>query len=345
MTAADDIKRCIAQLGARADLTRANARTLFYAVMSGAATDAQIGAILLGLKVKGETVDEVTGAAEAMRSLATTVAVKVPYLVDTCGTGGSGSAKLFNISTAAAFVAAAAGAHVAKHGNRGMTSRSGSADVLEAAGVQLELTPEQIGRCIRDVGVGFMFAPAHHGAMKYAAAARRELGVRTILNVLGPLTNPAGAPTQVVGVAAAEWQDRLVHVLHALGSRHVLLVHADGLDELSIAGPTRIVELKNGAISRYTVAPEDFGIERVALDALHADSPLASLALVNQALGEPDSAASQIVALNAGAAIYVSGVATTFANGVSMAQDAISAGLAKERLAELVRITSLMGEG
>jgi anthranilate phosphoribosyltransferase len=345
VTAADDIKRCIARLGAREDLTRADARTLFHAVMSGAATDAQIGAILLGMKVKGETVDEVTGAALAMRGLATKVAVQVPYLVDTCGTGGSGSAKLFNISTAAAFAAAAAGAHVAKHGNRGMTSRSGSADVLEAAGVQLELTPEQIGRCIRDVGVGFMFAPAHHSAMKHAAAARRELGVRTIFNVLGPLTNPAGAPTQVVGVAAAEWQDRLAYVLQALGSRHVLLVHADGLDELTIAGATQIVELKNGAISRYAVAPEDFGIERSALDALRADSPAASLALVNQSLDEPDSAAAQIVALNAGAAIYVSGVATTFANGVIMAQDAISAGLAKERLAELVRITSLMGEG
>jgi anthranilate phosphoribosyltransferase len=345
VTAADDIKRCIAQLGARQDLSRTEAQTLFHAIMSGAATDAQIGAILLGIKVKGETVDEVTGAALAMRGLSTKVDVNVPYLVDTCGTGGSGNAKLFNISTAAAFVAAAAGAHVAKHGNRGMTSRSGSADVLEAAGVQLALPPEQIGRCIRDVGVGFMFAPAHHGAMKYAAAARRELGVRTIFNVLGPLTNPAGAPAQVVGVAAAEWLDRLAHVLQALGSRHVLLVHADGLDELSIAGATQIVELKKGAITRYAVTPEDFGLDRLPLDALHADSPAASLTLVHQSLDEPDSAAAQIVALNAGAAIYVSGVATTFANGVSMAQDAISAGLAKERLAELVRITSLMGEG
>jgi anthranilate phosphoribosyltransferase len=181
--------------------------------------------------------------------------------------------------------------------------------------------------------------------MKYAAAARRELGIRTIFNVLGPLTNPAGAQAQVVGVAAAEWQDRLADVLQALGSRHVLLVHAGGLDELSIAGATQIVELKKGAITRYSVTPEDFGIDRVSLDSLRADSPAASLALVNQSLDEPDSAAAQIVALNAGAAIYVSGVATTFANGVTMAQDAISAGLAKERLAELVRITSLMGEG
>src|SRR5262245_12909099 len=285
MTAADDIKRSIAQLGSGQNLTRTEAQTLFHAIMSGAATDAQIGAVLLGLKVKGETVDEVTGAALAMRDLSTKVEVSVPYLVDTCGTGGSGAAKLFNISTAAAFVAAAAGGHVAKHGNRGMTSRSGSADVLEAAGVQLDLEPDQIGRCIRDVGIGFMFAPAHHGAMKHAAAARVELGVRTIFNVLGPLTNPAGAPAQLVGVAAAEWQDRLAHVLQALGSRHVLLVHADGLDELSIAGESRVVELKKGEIKRYAVVPEDFGLDRTPLDALRADSPASSLALVNQSLG------------------------------------------------------------
>lgn len=345
MTAADAIKGCIARLGERSDLTRADARALFHAIMSGAATDAQIGAVLLGMKVKGETVDEVAGAVDAMRELSTKVIVDVPHLVDTCGTGGSGSAKLFNVSTAAAFVAAAAGAHVAKHGNRGVTSRSGSADVLEAAGVRIDLTPEQISRCIRDVGVGFMLAPAHHGAMKHAATARRDLGTRTILNVLGPLTNPASAPSQVIGVAAAEWLERLALVLQALGSRHVLLVHADGLDELSIAGSTQVVELKRGTISRYTVAPDDFGIDRTPLDGLRADSPAASLALVNQALDEPDSAAAQIVALNAGAAIYVSGVATSFANGVSMAQDAIAAGLAKERLAELARITSLMREG
>jgi anthranilate phosphoribosyltransferase len=345
MTASDDIKRVIAQLGQRENLSRDDAHALFHAIMTGAATEAQIGAVLLGLKIKGETVEEITGAALAMRSLSTKVDVTVPYLVDTCGTGGSGSAKLFNISTAAAFVAAAAGAHVAKHGNRGMTSKSGSADVLEAAGAALDLTPEQIGRCIRDVGVGFMFAPAHHSAMKHAAAARRELGTRTILNVLGPLTNPASAPSQVVGVADPEWQERLAGVLHALGSRHVLLVHSDGLDELSIAGPSQVVELNNGKISRYTVAPADFGIVPTPLDSLRADSPAASLALVNQSLGEPDSAAARIVALNAGAAIYAAGVATTFANGVSMAQDAIWAGLAKERFAELVRITSLMAEG
>jgi anthranilate phosphoribosyltransferase len=345
MTSSDQIKPYIAQLGERRDFSRDQARELFSAIRSGGATDAQIGAVLLGLKVKGESIDEITGAVDAMRALSSKVDVSAPYLVDTCGTGGSGGAKLFNISTAAAFVAAAAGARVAKHGNRAMSSKSGSADVLEAAGVQLNLTPQQIARCISEVGVGFMFAPAHHGAMKYAAPARRELGVRTIFNMLGPLTNPAGAPNQVVGVADPAWQERLAGVLQALGSRHVLLVHADGLDELSIAGPSRVVELKDNTIRSYVVTPEDFGIATTALDALHADSAAASLELVLQSLEEPDSAAAQIVALNAGAAIYAAGVATTFANGVTMAQDAIAAGLARERLAELVRISSLMGEG
>jgi anthranilate phosphoribosyltransferase len=341
----DAIKARIAQIGQHQNLSREASRGLFHAIMSGAATDAQIGAVLLGLKVKGESVDEIAGAAEAMRALSLHVDVDDSrYLIDTCGTGGSGGAKLFNVSTAAAFVAAAAGAHVAKHGNRAMTSKSGSADVLEAAGVRLDLTPQQIARCIRDVGVGFMFAPVHHGAMKHAAAARRELGTRTILNMLGPLTNPAGAPNQVIGVAAPEWLQTLAEVLAAMGSRHVLLVHADGLDELSLAGPSEVVELRHGTISRYRVAPEDFGIERAPLDELRADSPVASLELIRRALGEPDSVPAQIVALNAGAAIYASGVATTFANGVTMAQDALAAGLAEERFTELVRITSLMME-
>ena len=344
MSANDHIQLRIAQLGERRDLSRAEARALFESIMTGAATDAQIGAVLMALKVKGETVDEITGAVDAMRALSEKVSVEQAYLVDTCGTGGSGGAKLFNISTAAAFVAAAAGAHVAKHGNRGMTSKCGSADVLEAAGVNLNLTPHQIGRCIREAGVGFMFAPAHHRAMKHAAAARRELGTRTIFNLLGPLTNPASAPNQVIGVFDAAWLEPLAHVLRQLGSRHVMLVHADGLDELSIAGPSDVAELKGSKIVRYTITPNDFGIDLAPLEGLYAASPEASLILLRQSLAEPDSAAAQIVALNAGAAIYVSGVATTLANGVAMAQDAIASGLANERFSELVRITSLMGE-
>jgi anthranilate phosphoribosyltransferase len=344
MGANEAIQQRLAQIGERQNLSRAESRALFEAIMTGSATDAQIGAVLMGLKVKGETVDEITGAVEAMRGLSEKVAVEPAYLVDTCGTGGSGSSKLFNISTAAAFVAAAAGAHVAKHGNRGMTSKSGSADVLEAAGVNLNLTPAQIGRCVRDAGVGFMFAPAHHRALKHASAARKELGTRTIFNLVAPLTNPASAPNQVIGVFAAERMEILAQVLQQLGSRHVMLVHADGLDELSIAGPSEVVELKGGRITRFRIAPADFGIDVAPLDQLVADSPRASLELVNQALSEPESSAAHIVALNAGAAIYVSGVATSLANGVTMAQDAISAGLAKERLAELVQLTVMMGE-
>jgi len=343
MNANDTVQARLAQLGERRDLTRAETRALFESIMTGAATDAQIGGILMALKVKGETVDEIAGAVEAMRSLSEKVPVDTPYLVDTCGTGGSAGAKLFNISTAAAFVAAAAGAHVAKHGNRGMTSRSGSADVLESAGVNIDLTPAQIARCIREAGVGFMFAPAHHRAMKHAAGPRRELGTRTLFNLLGPLTNPASAPNQVIGVFSPKWLETLARVLRELGSRHVLLVHADGLDEFSIAGPSEVVELKRGEIKRFTVQPHDFGIDPVPLDELVADSPKSSLALLQRSFDEPQSAAAQIVALNAGAAIYVAGVATSLANGVAMAHDAISAGLANERFGELVRLTSLMG--
>jgi anthranilate phosphoribosyltransferase len=344
MSANDHVQARLTQLGEGRHLSRAESRALFESIMTGAATDAQIGGILMALKLKGETVDEIAGAVEAMRALSDKVPVESPYLVDTCGTGGSGNAKLFNISTAAAFVAAAAGAHVAKHGNRGMTSASGSADVLEAAGVNLNLTSSQIARCIREAGVGFMFAPAHHRAMKHAAGPRRELGTRTLFNLLGPLTNPAAAPNQLIGVYSPQWLEVLARVLHELGSRHVLLVHADGLDEISIAGPTHVVELKRGEITRSTISPRDFGIEPAPLDGLVADSPAASLALMQRAFDEPDSPASQIVALNAGAAIYVSGVATTLANGVAMAHDAIASGLANERFGELVRLTSLMGE-
>ncbi len=336
------IADALAALSARRDLVRAESTALFTAIMSGEATPAQIGGVLMALKLKGETVEEIAGAVQAMRSLATHVPVTVSHLVDTCGTGGSGTAKLFNISTAAAFVAAATGAHVAKHGNRGMTSKSGSADVLEAAGVRIDLTAPQIARCIAEIGVGFMFAPAHHGAMKHAAGVRRELGVRTIFNLLGPLTNPARAPNQVIGVADASWLRKLAEVLRALGSRHVMLVSSDGLDEISTAAPTAVAELLDGEIREYTISPGELGIAERSLATLRADSPAASLALVTESLTKPDSAAADIIALNAGAAIYTSGIATTLSNGVKMAQDAIAAGLAKEKLDELVRVTRLM---
>jgi anthranilate phosphoribosyltransferase len=337
-----DIRAALARLAEGRDLDQREAREVFAQVMSGDATPAQIGALLMGFRVKGETAGEIAGAAETMRALSTRVQVDVPYLVDTCGTGGSG-AKLFNVSTAAAFVAAAAGAHVAKHGNRKASSASGSADVLEAAGVNLALTPVQIAQCIRDVGVGFLFAPAHHSAMKHAAPVRREIGVRTLMNLLGPLTNPAGARRQLIGVFSPLFQEMLARVLELLDAEHVLVVHSNGLDEIALDASTCVVELRDGRIDEYDIAPEDFGIPRRSTDSLRADSPEASLALVIQALGQPDSAAADLVSLNAGAAIYAAGVATTLAHGVTMAQDAIAAGLARERFDELVRITRLMG--
>jgi anthranilate phosphoribosyltransferase len=339
-----EIRAALARLAEGKHLTQEETRLVFRLIMSGEATPAQIGGMLMALRVKGETAEEIAGAAETMRALSTKVEVDVPYLVDTCGTGGSGGAKLFNISTAAAFVAAAAGARVAKHGNRKMSSASGSADVLEAAGVNLALAPEQVARCISQIGVGFLFAQAHHSAMRFAAPVRQELGVRTMMNLLGPLTNPANAKRQVLGVYSPAWQETLARVLKLLGAEHVLVVHSNGLDEISLEGGTYVVELNHGRIDGYEIRPEDFDIRPRSVDELRADSPEASLALVRKALNEPDSAAADIVSLNAGAAIYAAGVATTLANGVSMAQDAISAGLANERFEEFVRITSLMGE-
>ena len=339
-----DIQAALAQLAEGQNLTQAQTRDVFQEVMSGEATPAQIGGLLMAMRVKGETAEEIAGAAQTMRALSTKVEIDVPYLVDTCGTGGSGGAKLFNISTAAAFVTAAAGAKVAKHGNRKMTSQSGSADVLEAAGVNIGLEPEQIARCISEVGVGFLFAQAHHSAMRYAAPIRQELKVRTMMNLLGPLTNPANAKRQVIGVFSAQWQKALAEVLKLLGSEHVLVVHSNGLDEIALDGSSLVVELKDGNIGQYEIAPEDFAIKQQSTESLHADSPSSSFRLLKDSLTKPDSAAADIVSMNAGAAIYASGVATTLANGVTMAQDVIAAGLANERLNELVRISRLMGE-
>lgn len=340
------IPEALTKIVAGENLSQSDTAAVFQQIMSGEATPGQIGAVLAALRVKGETAEEIAGAALTMRELSTKVAVNSDHLVDTCGTGGSGS-KLFNISTAAAFVAAAAGAKVAKHGNRKMTSFSGSADVLEAAGVSLDLSPTQIAACIDEVGVGFMFAQAHHSAMRFAGPIRQEIGIRTLMNVLGPMTNPAGAKRQVIGVFSADWQLKVAQVLQLLGSEHAMVVHSQGLDEIRLDAATHVVELKNNAISEYDINPEDFGMtprSQEELAGLVADSAASSLALVKRSLSDDASAAADIVALNAGAAIYVSGVATTLANGVAMAQDAISSGLAKERLTELVRISSLMAE-
>lgn len=341
-----NITQALNQLVDQQDLTQAETEAVFQLIMTGEATPAQIGAFLAAIRVKGETAAEIAGAATTMRALSTRVDVTHDHLVDTCGTGGSGS-KLFNISTAAAFVAAAAGAKVAKHGNRKMTSFCGSADLLEAAGVNLTLTPEQIATCITEVGVGFMFAQAHHSAMRFAGPVRQELGIRTMMNVLGPMTNPAGAKRQVIGVFDRAWQYKMAEVLNLLGAEHAMIVHSHGLDEIRLDMPTYVVELKSGDISEYEIEPAQFDIaaaDAQAVAALSATSVEDSLGLVKTSLSDPDSTAADIVSLNAGAAIYVSGVANSLENGVLMAVDAIASGLAKERLDELVRVSKMMGE-
>ncbi len=340
-----DIKQALALVVDKQNLSTEAMREVVMQIMTGGATDAQIGGFLVALRAKGETVDEITGAAQVMRELVAKVDLAVDNLVDTCGTGGDG-ANLFNVSTAAAFVVAAAGGKVAKHGNRSVSSSTGSADLLEAAGVNLNITPEQVARCVAEIGVGFMFAPAHHSAMKHAIGPRRELGLRTIFNVLGPLTNPAGVKRQVIGVFDAAWCLPLAEVLARLGSERVMVVHAeDGLDEISIAAPTQVAELNEGVISEYTIAPEDFGVQRQSLDGLSVESAQQSLQLIQQALGNQPGETAQkaldIIALNAGAAIYVSGVAATLSEGIQLAQDALGSGLAKEKLAELVAFTGV----
>jgi anthranilate phosphoribosyltransferase len=315
-------------------------------VMSGDATDAQIGGLLVALRIKGETTDEIAGAAQVMRELATPVRVDCPHLVDLVGTGGDG-ANLFNVSTASTFVAAAAGAHVAKHGNRGVSSSSGSSDVLETLGMPLDLSPDQVARAIEEVGVGFMFAPAHHSAMRYAVGPRRELGMRTIFNVLGPLTNPAGVKRQVIGVFAADICESLAQVAQALGAEQVMIVHADdGLDEISIADGTRVAELREGVIESYHITPEEFGISRRSLEGLSVGDASASATLIRAALsGDGSEAADKardMIALNAGACIYVAGVAGTLAEGIALAQDLLATGQANEKLKSFIDFTQLM---
>ncbi|HEB81106.1 MAG TPA: anthranilate phosphoribosyltransferase [Chromatiales bacterium] len=331
-----DMQQAIRAVVEGRDLSAVEMTAVMGAIMSGAATPAQIGAFLVALRLKGESVEEITAAAGVMRSLATRVEVEVPHLVDTCGTGGDATGT-FNISTASALVAAAGGAHVAKHGNRSVSSRSGSADVLEAAGVDLELDAEAVGRCIREVGIGFLFAPRHHGAMRHAVGPRREVGVRTLFNLLGPLTNPAGAPNQVVGVFAPEWVEPLARVLARMGSRHVMVVHAeDGLDEISIGAPTRVAELRDGRIETYILNPERLGITPAPLGALVVHDRDESLMRIREVLEDRPGPARDIVALNAGAALYVAGVADTLEAGVREARAALRSGRAAAVLDRLV---------
>ena len=334
-----DMPSAIGQVIEGQDLSAEEMLSVMRLIMSGEATDAQIGGFLVALRLKGETVDEISAAAMVMRELATPVDVDTKGLVDTCGTGGSGSNK-FNVSTASAFVAAAAGARVAKHGNRGASSKSGSADLLEAAGAEVVLTPEQVARCIENIGVGFLFAVSHHGAMKHAIGPRREMVVRTIFNALGPLTNPAGAKRQVLGVYSPHLVRPVADVLGNLGSEHVLVVHSeDGLDEISISAPTYVAELKDGSVEEYQIRPEDFGLTPSPLSELVINDSNESLAMVRRALSSEHAGASNMVALNAGAAIYASGKTHSLKAGVDMAQDAIGSGLAGEKLKDFAAFT------
>jgi anthranilate phosphoribosyltransferase len=338
-----ELKEALAQVVERRDLNHAQMTDVMNQIMTGVATPAQVGGFLVGLRMKGETVEEIAAAAQVMRDLATKVTVKFDNLVDTCGTGGDGS-RLFNVSTASALVVAAAGGRVAKHGNRSVTSTAGSADVLEAAGVNLNLSPEQVARCIEELGVGFMFAPAHHGAMKHAVGPRRELGLRTIFNMLGPLTNPAGAKRQVVGVFDTKLCRVFVDVLARLGSEHVIALRSqDGLDEISLAAPTHIAELRDGEIREYTVEPSQFSIEPTSLDGLQVASAEESLRVIRDALGKRETSvgvkAADMIALNAGAAIYVAGLARDLPMAVAMAEDIIASGLAGEKLKELAELS------
>ncbi|MFV2057189.1 MAG: anthranilate phosphoribosyltransferase [Thiohalomonadales bacterium] len=334
-----DMQAAINAMLAHQDLSEADMKSIMQSIMTGQATAAQIGGFLIGLRMKGETIQEITAAAKVMRTLSTKVSVEGDHLVDTCGTGGDGL-KTFNISTAGAIVAAAAGANVAKHGNRSISSKSGSADVLEAAGVNLDLTPSQVAQCIDKIGVGFMFAPLHHAAMKHAIGPRKEMAVRTIFNILGPLTNPAGAPNHVLGVFSPDLLEPMVRVLENLGAKHVMVVHAnDGLDEITVNGETAVSELNDGRIRSYKISPQQFGIDANTLEDIKVEDSQQSLALINAVFDNSDGTAKDIVILNAGATCYVAGLTKDLHTGIQLADEVIASGKAKQKFADLISLT------
>ncbi len=313
------IQAALKKVTERTHLSSAEMHTVMTEIMTGQATPAQIGGFLIAMRMKGETVEEISAAAKVMRQLSTKVTINATSSVDIVGTGGDNSGT-FNISTASIFVAAAAGATVAKHGNRSISSKSGAADVLEAAGIDLTISAEKVAECINELGVGFIFAQNHHSAMKHAISPRKEMGVRTLFNLLGPLINPAEAPNQLLGVFSKEWVRPLAEVLRQLGSQHVMVVHAeDGMDEISIASPTYVAELSKGEITEYTIQPEDFDLQRRELSTLQVDSATESLAMIHTVFNNTAGAARDIVALNAGAAIYVAGLADSHQAGVELA--------------------------
>lgn len=340
-----DIKEALNWVVNNLDLSTEQMADVMRQIMTGQCTDAQVGGFLVAVRMKSESINEIVGAVQVLRELVEPVQIDVPYLVDTCGTGGDGM-NIFNVSTAAAFVVSAAGGHVAKHGNRAVSGKSGSADLLEAAGVYLDLSPEEVTRCIETVGVGFMFAPAHHGAMRHAIGPRRELGMRTLFNILGPMTNPARVKRQVIGVFSKQLCRPMAEVLQRLGSEHVLVVHAqDGMDEISLGAPTHVAELKDGEIREYRIQPEDFGINSQSLIGLEVGSAQESYTLIKDALHKRElpyaHKAAEMISLNAGAALYVSGIAASLKEGIERAHDTIYTGLALEKLIELVSFTSV----
>lgn len=339
-----DIKTALAHVVDRIDLSLTEMQDVMRAIMTGQCTDAQIAAFVMGLRMKGESLDEIEGAVRIMRELMVPVQLgDLRNVVDIVGTGGDG-ANMFNVSTASAMVIAAAGGHVAKHGGRAVSSSSGSADLLTEAGLNLNITPEQTARCIREVGIGFMFAVNHHAAMKHAITARKDVGLRTIFNILGPLTNPAGVKRHVIGVFNGQLCRPLAEVLQRLGSEHALIVHAkDGLDEFSLATTTQVAELKDGEIREYILTPEDVGLKSQSLVGLSVNGATESLALIRDALGkrkgEHAEKAADTIALNAGAGIYVAGLTKDFKQGVALAHDVIYSGQALEKFDNLREFT------
>jgi anthranilate phosphoribosyltransferase len=334
----NSIQTAIGKLIERRDLTEAEAEAAMKCLMSGEATQAQIGSFLTALRMKGETIGEITALARVMREFAARITPKVnDILVDTCGTGGD-RIKTFNISTAAMFVAAGAGLVIAKHGNRSVTSKAGSADVVEAMGARIDLPPDEVKRCIETVGIGFMFAPRFHGAMKHAIGPRREMGIRTVFNILGPLTNPASAQAQVMGVFDGELTEKLARVLGKLGCKRAMVVHGlDGLDEISTLGETQISELKNGEVETYKIRPEVVGIERTSAEAIAGKDLVENVQMLIRVLRGERGPRRDIVLLNAAAAIVVGGKAHDLREGLTMAADAIDSGRAYEKVFQLVK--------
>lgn len=334
-----DIKTAIAQVVEGRDINILDMEHIMRQIMTGEATSAQIAALLVALRMKGESVDELTAAASVMRELVTPVKVTGEHIIDIVGTGGDGL-HTFNVSTTSCFVVAAAGATVAKHGNRSVSSTSGSADILEAAGINLDISSAHVEQCIKDIGVGFMFAPLHHSAMKHAIGPRKEMAIRTMFNLLGPLTNPAGAANQLLGVFAEQWLEPLANVLKNLGSEHVMVVHsADGMDEISMADKTFVCELHGGEITRYSITPEQFGMTCSSIADITVNSAQESLAMMHSVLDNKEGAARDIVTLNSGAAIYCAGLTETLEQGVEQARQVIASGAAKEKLAQLAKLT------